>query len=379
MKHIYAITVLLMTGLSAMLFVQPTQALAAETPAFKTGQPATKAEWDKLVADAKKEGKLVIYAGPIGNARAALMSAFRQRYGIALDIVMGRGEELMAKMDSERRAGIYDVDAVIHGMTTFFNSPLLRKNTVPMAPYLVLPEVLDLSKWRGGKLPFADKEGHLAVLVLGPAPHMLINTELVKPGEITSHYDLLDPKWRGRIAVNDPSLGGAGTEWFTYVVSKVMGIEKGTQYMKQLVKQEPGITRDQRLLTEWIARGKYAVALAPDKATTAELMRAGAPLAYPDLKEPRPTSSGPGNITLLANAPHPNAMKLFANWILSRDGAAVYSKAHGLPSTRIDVPPEGINPVFIPKPNETILGEEYQLSKGKMRKLATEIFSGLTR
>ena len=377
MKKFFSGNVLLIIGLFLLFFMQPLLAVAAA----KTDQPAAKADWDKLVADAKKEGKLVIYAGPLGKARPALMNAFRQKYGISLDIIMGRGEEILAKMEGERRAGLYEVDAGIHGMTTFFNSvkPNATVKTVSIPSLLVLPEVLDLSKWRGGKLPLADAEGHLAVLVLGPAPHLLINTELVKPGEITSHYDLLEPKWRGKFAVNDPSLGGAGTEWFTYVVTKVMGIEKGTAYMKQLVKQDPGITRDQRLLTEWVARGKYAAALAPDKATSAELVRAGAPLAYPDLKEPRPTSSGPGNLMVFDKAPHPNAIKLFTNWLLSKEGAAVYSQAHGLPSTRLDVPPEGIDPVFIPKPSENILGEEYQKSKGAMRKLATEIFRDLTR
>ncbi len=354
-------------------------AIAAETPIVKTGSPASKAEWDKLVTEAKKEGTVVIFAGPIGEARVALINAFRQKYGISLDIVLGRGEELLAKMESERRAGIYAVDAVIHGMTTYFNSSMLRSNTLPIAPLLVLPENLDLSKWRGGKLPLADKEGHLAVLVLGSAPHLLINTELVKAGEINSHQDLLNPKWRGKLVMNDASLGGAGTEWFTFIVTKVMGIEKGTAFMKQLAKQEPAITRDQRLLTEWVARGKYVGALGPDKATTAQLIRTGAPLAYADVKEPRPTSSGPGNISIVERAPHPNAAKLFVNWILSAEGAAVYAKAHGFAATRLDVPTEGVDPIFIPKPDEAILGEDYQLSKGAMRKLAAELFKDLTR
>ena len=179
--------------------------------------------------------------------------------------------------------------------------------------------------------------------------------------------------------MNDPSLGGAGTECIPYIVTKAMGIEKGAAFMKQLAKHEPGITRDQRLLTEWVGRGKFAAALAPDKATTAQLVRAGMPLAYADLKEPRPTSSGPGNLMIFDRAPHPNATKLFVNWILSKEGAAVYAKAHGYAATRIDVPTEGVDPIFIPKPDETILGEDYQKMKGKMRKLATEIFRDLSR
>ncbi len=377
---IFSMCSFFLAGLFFAGFCKSVNAASIETPGIKTGSPATQGEWDKLVTEAKKEGKVVIYAGTIGDARTALTNAFRQKYGISLDIVMGRGNELITKMASERRAGIYAVDVGIQGMTTYFNSvKSFGITSAPLLPLLVLPEVADLSKWRGGKLPFADREGHLIVLVLGPAPHLLINTELVKPGEINSHQDLLTSKWRGKLAINDPSLGGAGTEWFTFIVTKVMGLEKGTAFMKQLAKQDPGLTKDQRLLSEWVARGKYVAALAPDKATTAKLVRAGAPLAYPDLKEPRPTSSGPGNLMVLDRPPHPNAAKLFINWILSKEGAAVYSKAHGLPSTRIDVSTEGIDPVFIPKPDETILGEEYQVSKGEMHKLAIEVFRDITR
>lgn len=356
--------------------------LAGPTP--QPARPTTavapaQSDWDKLVTKAKKEGVVVIYAGPLGEGRAALTTAFREKYGISLDIVMGRGEEIVAKIDSERRAGIYGVDAGIHGMTTFFNSVKPKSMTVPIAPFLVLPEVLDLSKWRQGKLPLADKEGHLAVLVLGSTPHMLINTELIKPGEITSHQDLLDQKWKGKIAINDPSLGGAGTEWFTFIVKEVMGLEKGAAFMRQLVRQEPAITRDQRLLSEWVARGKYAIAMAPDKATTAELVRLGAPLAYPDLKEPRPTGSGPGNLMVFDRMPHPNATKLFINWLLSKEGATVYANAHGFAATRLDVPTEGVDPILVPGPNETILGEDYQVAKGEMRKLAAEVFKDLIK
>ncbi|MDP2645542.1 MAG: extracellular solute-binding protein [Desulfobacterales bacterium] len=357
--------------LAAMLIV--TSGLPPTVMASQTA-PFSPAQWEDLVGKAKKEGTVVIYAGPIGEARNALTEAFRQKYGISLDIVLGRGKEIVARIESERRAGIYSVDVGIHGMTTFFNSIKPKSITVPIAPLLILPEILDLAKWRGGKLPLADQEGHLAVLVLGSSPHLLINTTMVKPDEIKSHRDLLDPKWQGKLAMNDPSLGGAGTEWFTFIVKKEMGLEKGTAFMKQLARQKPAVTRDQRLLSEWVARGKYAAVLAPDKSTTMQLIRAGAPLAFVDLEESRPTSSGPGNIMVFDRAPHPNATKLFLNWILSKEGIGVYSRAHGYTSTRLDVVTEGVDPIFMPRPTDTILGEDYQIAKGEMRKLAKEIF-----
>jgi iron(III) transport system substrate-binding protein len=331
-------------------------------------------EWAALVEQAKKEGSVVIFAGPLAQARTAIMEAFRQKYGISLDIVMGKGEEMVAKLDNERRAGIYSVDMGILGMTTFFNSIKPRGVTIPIKPLLLLPDVQDVSKWRQGKLPMGDLDGHLAVLGVTSVPHMIVNTQMVKEGEIVTHNDLLNPKWRGKIAINDPSASGNGAEWFTFVVREMMGIEKGTAFMKELVKQEPVLTRDQRLLTEWVARGKYAIALAPDSATTADFTNAGAPIVFPDLKEPRPTGSGPCNILVFDKAPHPNATKLFVNWLLSQEGSTIFSKGSGYASTRADVPTDWILPMQVPAPTDIILGEEYQLAKGEMRKLAAEVF-----
>lgn len=353
--------------------VKTTEKAAAGTAAYSVGA------WNSLVEQAKKEGTAVIYSGPMGAARTALMDAFRQKYGISLDIIVGRGEEMVAKMTTERNAGIYAVDMGMHGMTTFFNSIKPRGMTVPIKPLLMLPEVVDTSKWRQRKLPVGDKEGHLVVLGVNSLPHMLVNNQMVRPGDITTHTDLLDPKWRGKIAINDPSFSGAGNEWFTFLLREMMGVDKGTAFMKQLVKQGPAILRDQRLLTEWVARGKFAIALGPQKATTAEFILAGAPLSYPQLKDPMPTGSGPGNIMVFDKIPHPNATKLFINWLLSKEGSTVYSKASGYASTRMDVPTDWIEPIVVPGPNDTILGEDYQLGKDEMMKLAGEIFRELIK
>src|SRR3990172_433118 len=89
----------------AITSLLPLSSAAAEPNAARTGPSVafSKTEWDKLVAEAKKEGKVVIYASTIGGAREALTRAFRQKYGISLDIVMGRGAEIVAQIESERR------------------------------------------------------------------------------------------------------------------------------------------------------------------------------------------------------------------------------------------------------------------------------------
>lgn len=199
------------------------------------------------------------------------------------------------------------------------------------------------------------------------------------PQGAQAYTEAVNKRYGLNIKMNYSAAGNMTRDIGLVVGRAAMGVEKGVVFMKQLAKQEPVILRDQRLLAEWVARGKYAAALAPDRATTAPLIRAGAPLEYPDLKESRPISTGAGNLMIVDRTPHPNATRLFANWILSKEGAVVYSKAHGVPSPRLDVSTEGIDSAFMPKANENILGEEYQIAKGEMRKLAAEVFRDLIK
>jgi len=78
----------------------------------------------------------------------------------------------------------------------------------------------------------------------------------------------------------------------------------------------------------------------------------GAPFAFIDVKEPRRLNSGYGIICVFKKAPHPNATKLFVNWLLSKEGSSVFARATQYASTRADVPPEGILPIMVPRPGD---------------------------
>src|SRR3990172_3162710 len=133
----------------------------AKTPA-KAAPPAVadwQQKWDNTVAEAKKEGKLVVYAGSIGEAGRAIAAAFKDKFGISLELVQGRGEEIVARINSERKAGINAVDVGLPGMSWYFTSIKPMAITLPIQPLLLLPEVLDPSQWRGDKLPPGGKTG----------------------------------------------------------------------------------------------------------------------------------------------------------------------------------------------------------------------------
>lgn len=342
--------------------------------------PEQKSEWEKLLTAAQKEGTVVIYTSARPKARDAVTGAFKAKYGINVEWVAGRGAEIAAKIKSERNAGLYMVDLGFIGPTTFTNDIKPLDITPPLKPMFVLPEVKDPKNWLNGEIPFLDKEGMAIQVVLVANQFYIMNKDMVREGEVTSSLDLLNPKWKEKMVISDPSISGNANDWFTWVVMGVFGEEKGQQFMKDLVAQKPVMTRDERLLTEWVARGKYPIGIGPSVAVPAEFIEAGAHIAFISVKDPRPLSSGSGLLNAFKNAPHPDAAKLLVNWVLSKEGSSIFAPASEYPSTRADVPPEGILPILVPRPgdiNPEIKFEDYLIRKGDMRKLAADIFKGL--
>ncbi len=357
-------------------------------PARGTATPVSKKleasgqknEWEDVVAAARKEGTLLVYSALTPKVGDVIRSALKEKYNINVELVSGTGTELAVKIKSERNAGLYLADVGFLGPTTFVTALKPSGITEPLEPLLVLPEVKGPENWRGGKLPFLDKEEMAMVVVLTATPQYVRNTDLVKDGEIKTIFDLLDPKWKEKIVMGDPSIPGGASNWFAWTILEVLGKEKGPQFMKDLAAQKPLVTRDERLAVEWIARGKYPIGISPGVQSVSQFIHLGSPIEYMDIETTRKTSSGSGLINVFKNAPHPNAAKLFLNWVLSKEGSSVFAPASEFPSTRVDVPPEGILPILVPRPddvNPDTKYENYNSVVGQMQKTAADIFGGL--
>ncbi|MBI4331003.1 MAG: extracellular solute-binding protein [Chloroflexi bacterium] len=345
-----------------------------------TAPTATKADWEtkweQVLEEARKERQVVIYGGFTAPTRIALMEAFSQRYGLDLDITIGRGSEIGQKLMREHRAGLKVADAVVNGRTTMEMELKPAGIFGSLEPLFLLPEVKDPRGWFGGQLPLTDDK-----LILTPTenvdPPIAINTSMVKREEITSMRDFLNPRWKGKIAMDNPTIG-SGLNWFA-AFTEILDYD----FMRALAKMEPATTSDKRLMAEWIARGKYPVAIAPGSVETiTELIDLGAPVSVFVPKEGANISSGSGTTSYVANAPHPNATKLFINWLLSKEGQTVFSRASGLPSARLDVPNDHIPPFRVRQPGVNYVrtaGEEYLRTLPEKQRMAREIFGGLFR
>jgi iron(III) transport system substrate-binding protein len=340
--------------------------------------PDWEKKWNQLVADAKKEGKVVIIAPPDPQVRAALPAAFKAKYGITVDYLGGRSSETAAKMRAERNAGVHTVDVALSGIQTMAAIFYREKMIDPIDDtVLIHPEVTEGKYWQKGKPWFMDPEGKYILRLFNTISAMFyLNTSIIKPEEIKSAQDLLHPKWKGKIVAHDPTVPGTGSN-----DAARLYVQFGEDYIKKLyIDQQPRILRDRRQITDGIMRGSFAIALGAEDDDMEKLRNEG--IAVHPIYElsdlPGSTSAGVGQLALMANAPHPNAAKLFINWMASKEGLELFSRTRGGAPTRTDIDATSWMPVEnIPKPGVEYFDTynwEFTLStKEKIRERMGEI------
>lgn len=307
---------------------------ATPTPAV---MPATLGEWEKVIVMAKKEGSVNVYTStiPVPSHRP-IMEAFKDKYGIQVEFILGRGVEIMERVVREQRAGVNRSDVYETGVPTHF----MLKERGYLAGSLNLPETQDVSKVWINDTFIMDKEHYLfSYYEYTPGP--VVNTNLVSPAEEPrSWFDLLEPKWKGKIMWDDPTVPGPGVKVLSFLKQYVGGIK----YWEDLAKQEVVVVRDRTFLFDSIIRGRASIAVGVFTAAITRGLKDGAPIKALYVKEGNPGAGW--TLSLIKDAPHPNAAKLFLNWFISKEGQLIFSKASEIPSFRKDVPQEHVNPQF---------------------------------
>lgn len=382
MKKMIVGLLVIIVGLVVMACTPAGPAPGATTapPAAKPAQPRTADAWETLVAEAKKEGVISVWsAGPGPATRIAVSNGFKEKYGIEAQFTtFQRGEELATRLQRERAAGLDTADVLFTGTTTVLI--VLKPAGVlgSTEPFLLLPEVKDPKLWTGGRFPFVDSEKLAIQMIAAIQRYIAFNTDLVKKGEITSYKDLLNPRYKGKMTMNDPTLGGPTLSMMTFLAREVWSLDEAKDFLRKLVKdQEVVIQRDVRLHLESVARGKYAIGIGPWPDVFTELIRAGAPLDAAITREGITVSAAAGGLGLPAMQAHPNATRLFVNWLLSKEGQTVLSKGYGWPSMRTDVPTDHIHPLFLPGPDEKQFPDDEAkvLFGGQMRAINAEVIA----
>ncbi len=357
------------------LVVAPTPAAAVPVPKASV-KKGWEEEWEKVVSAAQREGRVVVYTAMTGLPLRAFAQGFQGRYGIGVETVIDSGANKLMPM---LRAKLYLADIAQQSSTVLVTVLRPEGALEPLEPVLMLPEVKDPKVWESGEFPWVDPEHTMLTFLHYPGSTFAINTDLVKPGEIKGWRDLLDPKWKGKIIMHDPTIPGPGSSTFAALVH---GGIVGADYFRELAKQEPIILRDTRIEVEWVARGKYPVTVFPLVETVLEFRKVGSPIMTVGPVEGAHLSAGTAGLGLLKGAPHPNAAKLFINWLLTKEAQTLVAEAYGAQSRRVDVPTDRIPPEKVRDPAMKYFDSDIVEMKLKMPdylKLAKEIFGPLMK
>lgn len=344
-RHFFA----LLAVASIVNFAQPSHG-AEDSPAWR-------AEWERTLAAAKKEGKVVAGVPASADLRKAIEKEFKSRFkGIDLELVVGRGSKLARRILDEYKAGVRYFDLLISGAP----SPLrLVKagGAQPLMPFVIMPEVKDPKNWWGGHIWGDNKSSNRYIYSFQAYMPDLIwyNSNLVRPEEIRSYDDLLNSKWKGKIGFQDPRNPGAGRAIWAY-----MGLVKGESYLQKLAQQDLLLNRNSRQLGDFLAKGRVSLTLGLSYYSLLPYIKADLPIKpLPIPKEGINATTGSGALTVVKNPSHPNATKIFVNWLLSKQGQEVFGRAMGQPTRRLDVDTKWMTKVGVRPAKDFLTVEEY--------------------
>lgn len=307
------------------LLVMLALAMATLPVAARAADPATEAE--KLAA-AKKEGKVVWYVSMFDIDTAEQVGkAFEAKYpGIKVEVVRATAGVIYQRVLQESQAGVFADDvfsSTEEGHYLNFKEKKLIRPYVPVDADKVVPRFQNI-----------DPDNTYQVASVGLIV-MLRNTQQVAADDAPKNWkDLLDPKWKDKIAFGHPAFSG-------YIATWVLSLNRlyGWDYFEKLAKQNPLIGRSANDAITQLSSGERVVAAGPD-ATALKAKNRGNPLdiIYPEDGSVFMTAPS----AILAKAPHPRAAELFMDFFMTREYSEVLVR-NGFSPLRPDVePPKGL-------------------------------------
>ena len=293
----------------------------------------------ELIDAAKKEGKVVWYTALVVNQVVRpLAEAFQAKYGIKVEFVSALWQEQALRMINEGKTGKVQGD--------IFDGPPAFEQVYAagfVEPYLI-PSAADYPA------AYKDPKGLWTAHSLQPTG-IAVNTDLVQEKDYpTSYEDLLDPKWKGRMAWTTSTSAG-GPPGFIGMILDHMGEEKGMEYLRKLAKQDIiNVPSNQRVVLDKAVAGEVPLVLSVYNYHIPISQAKGAPIKWIKID---PLSGHLGTFSLIKDAPHPNAARLLLDFIMSEEGETIQARAGYIPAHPA-VPSE--DPSLKPEGNYTFSG-----------------------
>jgi iron(III) transport system substrate-binding protein len=271
----------------------------------------TPVDWDAIAAAARKEGGVTLSTGLESPVLRVILQNFEKKYGVPVNSLIGRPSEVRERIRVAQFANRQQVD-VVFGSEALTNIRYNEDKTVAEIPPQLRGD-LDRTSLKS-QVQFVPQ----ITITYG----LMVNQTQVKPeDEPRGFFDLLDPKWKGRILIDDPRTNGPGHIYF--IGTRVWGEPKHTDFHKRMAAQNPAFVIGTQEAARKIVRGEYPVLVAftlPDIT----------PLAGLPVKAIAPVEGSPFVLygcSIVAGAPHPNAAMLFTHYNSSDEALVEYTKA----------------------------------------------------
>ena len=279
------------------------------------------ADHEKILDGAKKEGRLVLYMGMDTDEANLYTKEFAKQYPfIKPEIFRSSGEKVQTRFLVEHRANVHSADIFQTSIVQVYQ----LKNAGLLSKYIS-------EESRAYADGFKDSQGYWTAFYL--IPYVIgYNTMLVLPKDVpTSYNDLLHPKWKGEIGLETEEY-----QWF-YHLLQILGKEKGLEYMKKLAGQNLQMRKGHTLIADLVAAGEMKLAVVVYSNRVERMKNSGAPVDWVRFKGP--TITVINAISIPEKAPHPNAAKLFVDFVLSKEGQNFLRGLRRIPA-RPDVSPD---------------------------------------
>ena len=324
-------------------------------PAYSATAANVEQEWSRLSAAAKQEGTVAIASGGAPSRQyRPVVEVFQKKFGVKVEVSTGNATDTVNRILAERKAGKYTMDVALISSRESNQRLFPSESIIPLTPLLMHPEVLDMSAWYRGKHWYTDKASSYVFIYHVSKEDKYetwYNTDKIKDAEmatIKKQTDFFDPRWKGKIGgqgMGDPS-------GIRQMIDSYFEPDRGQEWVRTYLTNA-GVTfsDDRRILETWLVGGRFPLyAVATGSEELIGLAKKGLPIKQVFLPKQQGVIRAGGSgccISAFANAPHPNAAKLFINWFLSKEGQTL---THTLipnldrSSLRNDIPPGEVVP-----------------------------------
>ncbi|MEM2703542.1 MAG: extracellular solute-binding protein, partial [Candidatus Bathyarchaeia archaeon] len=276
----------------------------------------------ELYMKAKEEGALIVYTVWDVEHIVKLLAEFSKRYpGISTTYWQAKSAEIVAKVLTALEGGEKVVDVII-GMTP----PVQLLGRGAIEPYKSV-QIDDLYY----------KNEKLVVAQVAPAV-VAYNKDLLAPEDVPKTLeDLVNPKYMNRVCMGDPLAPGTPMAAFLAGLREYWNNDtKWANFIHRLKALNPVLYRSTSEMERLLAAGEYSLCIGTYLHEVVMDIKKGAPVGYTQI-EPTVLIGGYAGIYLLA--PHPNAAKLFAEWLVSVEGQLILASLLRTPN-RVGVPSE---------------------------------------